>query len=90
MTTNPRRKDSPIKVETTGGWDNSYRNYTNAEPKPKGLEMNIFGKSRARQYENAYEFEKSKTEDAQTDAALDAANQRDLQNRNIVNPKTTE
>jgi hypothetical protein len=88
---NPTRPDeSPISVETAGGWDNSYRNYTNPERKSKGLEMTIFGKSRARQYDSIYEYQESKTPEAKEDAALDAAIQRDLQNRNIKHPKPTD
>lgn len=85
---NPTRpNDSPIRVETAGGWDNTYRNYTNpSNVKKPGLHIPVFGRNRGdgiTNYEDIHDYQKSKTPEALEDKRLDAAVQRDLRQRNI-------
>lgn len=89
--TNPRTpEDSPISTEHAGGWTNEYRNYIPPQKPKTGHEMKIFGRSRTRQYDDIWDYQHSKTDEAKEDAALEAAIQRDLNARNITHPKPTD
>lgn len=89
---NPTRPDdSPIRTEHAGNWDNTiYRNYVQSPAKPQGgLRAKVYGRpgqSTTVVHDSAYEFEKSKSEDAQIDQRLEQAINQDLAQRNI--PKT--
>jgi len=86
---NPTRpNDSPISVETAGGWDASkYRNYTEPRTKPApGQHLPVFGRNRVdgvTEYETVHDYQKSKTPEAIQDKALEAAIEKDLKTRNI-------
>jgi len=91
MAKNPTRPDeSPIKVETAGGWTGEYTNYTN--PNPPKPQMAPFGRRRNNvvEYNDINEYQKPKTPEALEDKRFEEAIQRDLQNRNLKQPKPTE
>ena len=73
--------DSPIKVEHHGGWDpTKYKNYVQPS-QSRGLKAPVFGRTTV--HNSVYEYQQSKTDEAVSDRALEAAIKRDNENRGI-------
>ena len=87
---NPRQPfASTIRTEHSGEWDGSYEpNNHSKEQRPVVEPIPVFGRPRV--HKDVWEYQHSKTPEVLEDKALDAAIQRDLQSRNLKQPKPTE